>query len=183
MVVAATVFFFFDAMSVAAHRKTSLHVGMIVPLIAGAHYFYTHEYWVTIMQTPIVNCYIDWSLTVPLQMVEFYFIPESVIPDLISIMFWRLLVATVVMLAFCNLGEQSIVKPWGGFAIGMAGWFFILFEIFVLYLVNDAGPYVASACSIRRFVAAVGWSFYLLDYYFGHFVSAVDVDALNLVGE
>jgi len=35
------------------------------------HYFYMREYRVTIKQTPIVHRYIDWSLTVPLQMIEF----------------------------------------------------------------------------------------------------------------
>jgi bacteriorhodopsin len=180
--VAATVFFFFEAMSVAAHWKTSLHVGMLVTLIAGVHYFYMREYWVTIKQTPIVYRYIDWSLTVPLQMVEFYLILKAVKPDLSSIMFWRLLLGTVLMLAFGYLGEQSIVNPWVGFAVGMAGWFFILFEIFVLNPAKeDAGQYVSSAFSTMRFIVTVGWSIYPLGYYFGYLVGAVDDNALNLV--
>ena len=71
---AATVFFFFGALGVAAHRKTSLHVGMPVTLTTGVYYFYMHVYWVTFMQAPVVFRYIDWSLAVPLHMVDFYLI-------------------------------------------------------------------------------------------------------------
>ena len=57
-----------------------------------------------------------------------------------SVMFWRLLLGTIFMLTFGDLEEQSIVNPWVGFAVGMADWFFILFEISVLNSVkNDAG--------------------------------------------
>merc|ERR1712070_1307044 len=91
-------------MSVSNHWKLSLHAGMLVTLIAAVHYFYMREYWVTIKETPIVYRYIDWSLTVPLQMIEFFLILKAVNPSTSSLMFWRLLVGTVTMLAFGYLG-------------------------------------------------------------------------------
>merc|ERR1711988_1759301 len=109
--VASTVFFGTEAQTVGSHWKTSLHVGMLVTLIAAVHYFYMREYWVTIKQTPIVYRYIDWSLTVPLQMIEFYCILKAVKPDLSQMIFWKLLVGTVVMLSFGYLGEQAIINP------------------------------------------------------------------------
>merc|ERR1719450_1459893 len=117
-------------MSISRHWKTSMNVGALVTLIAAVHYFYMREYWVIIHMSPIVYRYIDWTLTVPLQMIEFYLILKAVKPDLSTGMFWRLLVGTVLMLAFGYLGEQAIINPWVGFACGMAGWGFILFEIF-----------------------------------------------------
>ena len=108
--VASTVFFLTEAQTVGAHWKTSLHVGMLVTLIAAVHYFYMREYWVTIKQTPIVYRYIDWSLIVPLQMIEFYCILKAVKPDLGAGLFWRLLVGAVVMLDFGYLGEQSRIQ-------------------------------------------------------------------------
>merc|ERR1719230_1996396 len=68
---------------------------MLVTLIAAVHYFYMREYWVTIKETPIVYRYIDWSLTVPLQMIEFFLILKAVNPETSSMMFWRLLVGPV----------------------------------------------------------------------------------------
>merc|ERR1719199_2040916 len=105
--VASTVFFLMEAMCVGAHWRVSMHVGALVTLIAGVHYFYMRSFWVKIGASPIVYRYIDWSLTVPLQMVEFYLILSAVKPDLSANMFWRLLVGTVVMLAFGYAGESG----------------------------------------------------------------------------
>merc|ERR1711892_615589 len=97
--VAATVFFLMESMNVGAHWKTSMNVGALVTLVAAVHYFYMREYWVQIHSSPIVYRYIDWTITVPLQMVEFYLILSAVKPSLGQGMFWRLLAGTVIMLA------------------------------------------------------------------------------------
>merc|ERR1719420_756983 len=103
--VAATFFFLWEGMSMAQNWKTSMNVGSLVTLIAAVHYLYMREYWVIIHQSPIVYRYIDWSLTVPLQMIEFYLILQAVNPHLNTGMFFRLLVGTVLMLLFGYLGE------------------------------------------------------------------------------
>ena len=69
--VAATVFFLMESMSVSYQWKTSMNVGALVTLVAAVHYFYMREFWVQIGTSPILYRYIDWSITVPLQMVEF----------------------------------------------------------------------------------------------------------------
>merc|ERR1712207_50493 len=69
--IAATVFFYAEAATVSNHWKTSLHVGGLVTLVAAVHYMYMREYWVAVHASPIVYRYIDWSITVPLQMIEF----------------------------------------------------------------------------------------------------------------
>merc|ERR1711988_553808 len=102
-------------MSIAANWKTSMNVGALVTLIAAVHYFYMREYWVQLQASPIVYRYIDWSLTVPLQMIEFFLILQAVKPDLGSGMFYRLLIGTVLMLVFGYLGEALIINPWIGF--------------------------------------------------------------------
>ena len=55
---------------------------LISTLIAAVHYLYMREYWVTIKQTPNVHRDIDWSLTVPMQMIEFLCILRTMTPDL-----------------------------------------------------------------------------------------------------
>jgi bacteriorhodopsin len=185
--IAATVFFLAESMSISNHWKTSLNVGALVTLIAGVHYFYMREYWVQIEMSPIVYRYIDWSLTVPLQMIEFYLILSAVKPDLEQAMFYRLLIGTVVMLLFGYLGEAGILNAWAGFVVGMAGWGFILFEIFAGAASKVAGelqassPAVQSAFSLMRFIVSIGWSIYPLGYLFGYLLGAVDDKPLNLV--
>jgi len=129
--------------------------------------------------------YIDWSLTVPLQMIEFYLILQAVKPDIGSMMFFRLLIGTVLMLLFGYLGEAQVIDPWLGFMVGMAGWFFILYEIFIgeAGQVNgkEAPPAVASAFGTMRFIVTVGWSIYPLGYFFGYLLGAVSEAPLNLL--
>lgn len=129
--VAATVFFLMESTSISYNWKTSMNVGALVTLIAAVHYFYMREFWVTIHMSPIVYRYIDWSLTVPLQMIEFFLILQAVKPDIGAGMFFKLLVGTVVMLLFGYMGEALIINPWVGFMVGLAGWAFILQEVFM----------------------------------------------------
>merc|ERR1719408_606647 len=113
--VAATVFFLMESMTVSLHWKTSMNVGALVTLVAAVHYFYMREVWVIIHSSPILYRYIDWSITVPLQMIEFYLILSAVKPDLSEGMFWRLLLGTVWMLASGYCGEAGFLPPMMGF--------------------------------------------------------------------
>jgi bacteriorhodopsin len=184
--VASTVFFLMESQSIGAHWKTSMNVGALVTLIAAVHYFYMREFWVKIHMSPIVYRYIDWTLTVPLQMIEFYLILSAVKPDLSSGMFYRLLIGTVLMLVFGYLGEALIINPWIGFALGMCGWFFILFEVFAgeggkVAKEKEMEGAVASAFGTMRFIVSVGWSIYPRGYFFGYLLGAVSSAPLNLL--
>merc|ERR1711948_247640 len=184
--VAATCFFLMESMSVATHWKTSLNVGALVTLVAAVHYFYMREFWITIHMSPILYRYIDWSITVPLQMIEFYLILSAVKPSLSGGMFWRLLLGTVAMLAFGYAGEAGFIPPMVGFVLGMFGWGFILYEIFMgeggeVAGGSDVNEYVKSSFSTMRFIVTVGWSIYPLGYFFGYLMGAVDDSVLNLV--
>merc|ERR1711862_663390 len=68
---------------------------------------------------------------------------------------------------------------------GMAGWGFILFEIFVgeagKAAANDATEAVQSAFGTMRFIVTVGWSIYPLGYFFGYLMGAVSDNPLNLI--
>jgi len=185
--VAATVFFLMESMSVSSHWKTSMNVGALVTLVAGVHYFYMREFWVQVGMSPILYRYIDWSITVPLQMIEFFLILSAVQPDISSMMFWRLLLGTVVMLAAGYCGEAGFVNAWLGFCVGMCGWGFILFEIFageagsVAATGTKVNEYVRKSFSTMRFIVTVGWAIYPLGYFFGYLMQGVNDDALNLV--
>jgi len=185
--VAATVFFLMESMTVSAHWRTSLNVGALVTLVAAVHYFYMRAFWVQLHASPILYRYIDWTITVPLQMIEFYLILAAVKPDIGKGMFLRLLFGTVAMLAFGYAGEAKFVWPWLGFVLGMAGWGFILYEIFMgeagTVVANDprVNKYVRESFSTMRFIVTVGWSIYPLGYVFGYLMTAVDESTLNLV--
>merc|ERR1719432_41104 len=137
--------------------------------------------------SPILYRYIDWSITVPLQMIEFYLILSAVQKNISAAMFWRLLVGTVVMLAAGYMGEAGFVNAWAGFIVGMAGWGFILYEIFlgeagsVAATGDKVSEHVKTSFSTMRFIVTAGWSIYPLGYFFGYLMGSVNDDSLNLV--
>merc|ERR1711896_6636 len=182
--VAATVFFLMESMAVDKHWGTSLNVGALVTLVAAVHYFYMREFWIIIGTSPILYRYIDWSITVPLQMVEFYFILSAVNNNIGSGMFFRLFLGTVWMLASGYCGEAGFVNAWAGFIFGLCGWGFILFEIFAGEAGKESGNiggHVKAAFDTCKFIVTIGWAIYPAGYFFGYLSGGVDDSTLNLV--
>ena len=92
--------------------------------------------------SPIVYRYIDWLLTVPLQIAEFYLILAAIGVASV-VMFRNLMIASIVMLVAGFFGETGAWEIFGDasteiwWAIGMAGWIYIIYEIFK-GSINDA---------------------------------------------
>lgn len=181
--VAATVFFFYEGMAVKKEWRLSMTVAGLVTLVAGVHYYYMRDYWVAEMQTPIVYRYIDWLITVPLLMIEFYIILKAVGASLSSNSFWRLLVGTLVMLIGGYLGEAQIISSTLGFVIGIIGWAVIIWEIFggEASKAADANAGIKSAFNALRIIVLVGWAIYPLGYIFGYMMDSVDEGSLNII--
>ena len=75
---AGAVFFFLERNTVAAAWRTSVTVAGLICFIAFVHYIYMRNIWVETGDTPTVYRYIDWLITVPMQIVEFYLILAAV---------------------------------------------------------------------------------------------------------
>ena len=181
---AATAFFFMEAGNVASGWRTSVIVAGLVTGIAFIHYMYMREVWVATGDSPTVYRYIDWLITVPLLMLEFYFVLAAV-KKVPSSVFWKLLIGSLVMLIGGYLGEAGYIQPFVGFVIGMAGWIYILFEVFS----GEAGTLAAkagnkslqTAFSAMRIIVTIGWAVYPLGYIFGYLTGGVDVNSLNVI--
>lgn len=182
--VAATAFFFIETTRVEGKWKTSLTVSGLVTLVAAVHYFYMREVWVTTNESPTVFRYIDWLITVPLLMVEFYLILRAITKVSIGI-FWRLMIGTLVMLVGGYAGEVGYINATLGFIIGMLGWAYILYEIFAgeasKVAATKASASVQSAFSTMRWIVTIGWAIYPLGYFMGYMNGAVSSDSLNII--
>ena len=180
---ASTVFFFVERNSVKASWRTSITISGLVTGIAFVHYMYMREVWVSTGTSPTVYRYIDWLLTVPLLMIEFYFI-LSAVKKVSSGIFWRLLVGSLVMLVGGYLGEAGYINITAGFVIGMAGWIYILYEIFSGEAAKEAaklkGP-VNGCFNFCKWVVTLGWSIYPLGYLFGYMIGGTDEASLNII--
>ena len=168
--VAATFFFWVERDRAVGKWKTSLTVAAMVTGIAAIHYFYMRGVWIDTGDSPTVFSYVDWLLTVPLQIVEFYLILAAIAVVAVSV-FWRLLVASIVMLVGGYLGEVGTIGYWAGFIIGMAGWIYIIYEVFA----GEASQISASkgtaaskkAFNALRLIVTVGWAIYPIGYVLG----------------
>ena len=168
--VAATYFFTVERDRAEGKWKTSLTVAAMVTGIAAIHYFYMRGVWVSTGESPLVFRYVDWLLTVPLQIVEFYLILAA-IAVVRAALFWKLMVASIVMLVFGFLGELGAMSYWPAFAIGMAGWLYIIYEIFAgeASQISAANGTAASqtAFNALRLIVTVGWAIYPIGYILG----------------
>jgi bacteriorhodopsin len=120
-------------------------------------------------------------------MIEFFLI-LSAITKVPSGVFWRLMIGTIVMLVGGYLGEARYVAAWPAFIVGMAGWAFILYEIFAGQAskinAQSAPPAVQSAFSTMRLIVTIGWAIYPIGYFFGYLTGSgpeASASALNLI--
>ena len=183
--VASTAFFFVEAGgNMTSHWRTSVIVAGLVTLIATVHYYYMRAIWVDSGDSPTVLRYIDWLLTVPLQMIEFYLILAAV-GAATSGIFWRLLIGTLVMLIGGFMGEAGMINSTVGFVVGMAGWIYILYEVFAgeAAQANTSGNSEAqkSAFNAMKWIVSVGWSIYPIGYFLGYLGGGTDVATVNAV--
>jgi bacteriorhodopsin len=181
--VAATFFFFMERDRAEGKWKTSLSVAALVTGIAAIHYFYMRDVWLFTGASPTTFRYVDWILTVPLQIIEFYLI-LSAIAVVRASLFWRLLVASVVMLVFGFFGEIEAINVWLAFLISMLAWLYIIYEIFVgeASKISAANGTEASkkAFNALRLIVTVGWAIYPIGYVMGY-VGGGSENALNIV--
>ena len=169
--------------------KTALTVSGMVCFIAAVHYYYMRG---NLDATDVVSIrYIDWLITVPLQMVEFYIVLAAVTAVSAGVLN-RLLGFSVLMLIFGYLGEaivanaDALVTPVVGFAGGMLCWGLMLREIWSgeAAEVNAGSKNAAAAYAFdgMKKIVTFGWAIYPLGYFLGYFTTGgVDMDLTNQV--
>ena len=183
IMLASTVFFFVERNDVSGKWKTSLTVAGLVTGIAFWHYLRMSEMNAAGEATTVYR-YVDWLITVPLQIVEFYLILVAV-TAVTSALFWRLLGASLVMLVFGFLGEAGILDATLGFVIGMAGWIYIIYEVFS----GEASKLAAGsgnkggqfAFNTLRLILTAGWAIYPIGYFLGYLGGGTDANTVNII--
>ena len=184
IMLASTVFFFVERSDVSVKWRTSLTVAGLVTGIAFWHYLTMGAVYSDGIKngiadpSPIAYRYVDWFITVPLQIVEFYLILAAV--TLVSSkVFWKLLIASLVMLIGGYVGETcGDAYKMSGFIVGMLGWVGVIYLIFVGDAAkassdskNEASQFAFNA---MRLIVLVGWSIYPIGYW-------LDDASLNVV--
>ena len=179
---AGALFFFVERSTVKASWQTSLTVAALVCFVAFWHYMYMRDVWVATGESPTVYRYIDWLITVPMQIVEFYLILAACTAVSLGV-FWKLLAGSLVMLLGGYAGETGMLSPMVGFVVGMAGWIFIIYYIFVgeaAQIKDSAGnENLVFAFDGIKWIVTIGWAIYPIGYFMGYLGGGVDADGLN----
>ena len=198
MMLAFTVFFLVERQNVPDKWKTSMTVAALVTGVAWYHYTYMREVWADAYVTegaaygsPLVYRYIDWLITVPLQVVEFYLILAAIGVGTF-VMFRNLMAASIVMLVAGFFGESGAMDGtlelsstvW--WIIGMAGWLYILYELWsgdVKKASESGSPGVQFAFTSMRWIVSVGWAIYPIGYLMGAGTlgDSLGVDEMNII--
>ena len=162
---AATVFFFMERGAVATGWKTPVTLAGLITGIAFINHMYVRGVWVQTGELQIVYRYIEWLITIPLQMIMFYLILAAV-RKVSSGMFWRLLIGSLVMLTGGYLGEAAYIHSMIGFIIWMTGWIYILYEIFSgetgKVATRSGNKAFVTAFVALRMIVTIGWCIYPL---------------------
>ena len=183
---ASSIFFFLERFDVSPKWKTSVTVAGLVTFVAFWHYLYMRGVWVDTGMSPTELRYIDWLITVPLQIVEFYLILAAV-TKVKANLFWQLLGASLVMLVFGYLGEANILDMYLAFAIGMLGWLYVIYLVFfgaAKKLNAESGnPSSQMAFTAIRIIVLVGWAIYPIGFVLGNFgdLGIEGVKAMNAI--
>ena len=179
---AGALFFFVERSTVKASWQTSLTVAALVCFVAFWHYMYMRDVWVATGESPTVYRYIDWLITVPMQIVEFYLILAACTAVSLGV-FWKLLAGSLVMLLGGYFGETGVLSPMVGFVVGMAGWIFIIYYIFVgeaAQIKDSAGnENLVLAFDGIKWIVTIGWAIYPIGYFMGYLGGGVDANGLN----
>ena len=176
IMLASSVFFFVERGDVAKKWKTSMTVAGLVTGVAFWHYLYMRDAHIAGDVTTVFR-YVDWLITVPLQIVEFYLIlaAVTVVPVML---FWKLLGASLVMLIFGFMGETALFDPTLAFIVGMAAWIYIIYEVFAgdasrlsALSGNKGGQF---AYNTLRLILTIGWAIYPIGYFVGYLGSGLE---------
>ena len=178
-------FFFMERSTVKKEWQTSLTVACLVCLVAFWHYLYMREDYMLTGTSPTELRYVDWLITVPLQIVEFYLIVAACVSVSLSL-FWKLLVGSLVMLIGGYMGESGLmgVTPMVGFVVGMIGWVYVIWLIWAgdAAAAEDAAgnENLSMAFDGIKYIVTVGWIIYPIGYFMTYIMGS-DVGMLNSV--
>jgi|SRR6185369_7056315 len=163
--------------------KAAVALSGVTALASAAHYLIANDVWLATGQMTIIHRYVGWFLTMPLQVLVLYFFVDAFAPLTLGL-FWRLLVASVVMVLGRFMGEVGLIHPTLGFLIGLALWLYILGEAFFGRMsercAKEGSETAQRGYFWLRLILTIGWAIYPLCYFIAAFSGGIEARSLAI---
>lgn len=158
--------------------KLVVALGGITALAGAAHYFIANGVWLANGDMTMIHRYVGWFITMPLQVVMLYFYIRAFTQVPVGV-FWRILVASILMVTARFMGEAGLMLPTLGFLLSLALWLYILGEAFFGRM-SDGNLRYGSEAAQRgffwlRLIMTIGWAIYPLAYFIASFTGTVQI--------
>merc|ERR1719310_1353776 len=125
------------------------------------------QQWVVTHNSPTTYRYVDWLITVPLQITEFYFILKAGGP-VRSSMGTQLFLSSLGMVFAGWCAENNIIGKLPGFVLGMGTWCYIVYEVTAGecagLAANKKSQAHKDAFKAVRQIVSIGWIIYPLGF-------------------
>ena len=156
--------------------KLVVALGGVVALAAAAHLAIANDVWLATGKSTMIHRYVGWFITMPLQVVMMYFYVRGYARVPVGV-FWRILVAAVLMVTARYMGEADLMLPTLGFLLSLALWLYILGECF-FGAMSQGNLRHGSEAARRgffwlRLIMTVGWAIFPLTYFIAAFTGPV----------
>jgi hypothetical protein len=173
--------------------RVPLALAGVAVLSSCLSYLQSGEVWMTTHHASSAYRYVAWFTVQPLQVASVYFFARiaGVVP---SGVFWRCVVAAVLMVLSRYLGDARIFNPTLGVLLSIAFWLYILGEMYfgaMADAVSHASQPIRTAYFWIRLIFTSGWALYPIlaftdlvigaGYVSGVIVIYTIADLLNLV--
>ena len=181
---ASTVFFFLERRSVPSSWRISITVAGLITGIAFVNYMYIRQVWTITGEVSTVYRYIEWLITVPLIMLQFYFVLSTTrkVPHGI---FWRILIGSIIMVCGGYLGEAEHIDARLGLMIYMVGWIYILYEVFSgeagRMAAKSGNKFFVNTFGRMRMIVTFVWVIYPLGFVFESLTGFIDSSSSNVI--
>jgi len=164
---ATTLFLLIEKNSINKKWQLSITISILITFIASIHYYSMRQWWDKYKKNPVFYRYIDWFLTVPLQIIEFYVI-LSISETVPSYLLVSLLTSSFLMILFGFLGETGRMNRNVAFTLGFVMWLYIIYEIFfgtgAQIESKTTNKNVKLAFNAMKWIVTIGWSIYPIGY-------------------
>lgn len=163
---------------VARRWRLVVALGGVVALTGGVHLAIANDVWLATGKSSMIHRYVGWFITVPLQVAMMYFYVRVYARVRVGV-FWRTLIASVLMVAARYMGEAGLMVPTLGFLLSLAFWLYILGEVFFGAMSHETQQRGSEAARLGffwlRLIMTIGWAIFPLTYFIATFTGPVQM--------